>query len=64
MKLLDIQFLNKCINFETRIDGKVCSFLWLYRTPSQTRDIFKIFAGNFISIQKQLTGTKNDINSY
>ena len=47
MKLSDIQFLNECINLEIKIDGKVCSFLCLYRSPSQIRDIFKIFADIF-----------------
>ena len=47
MKVIDIQFLNECINFEIRIGGKLCSFLCLYRSPSQTRDIFETFADNF-----------------
>ena len=47
LKVIDIQFLNKCINFEIRIGGKLCSFLCLYRSPSQTRDIFETFADNF-----------------
>ena len=47
LKVIDIQFLNECINFEIRIGGKLCSFLCLYRSPSQTRDIFETFADNF-----------------
>ena len=47
MKVIDILFLNECISFEIRIDGKLCSFLCLYRSPSQTRDIFETFADNF-----------------
>ena len=47
MKVIDIQLLNECINFEIRIGGKLCSFLCLYRLPSQTRDIFETFAVNF-----------------
>ena len=49
LKVIDIQLLNECINFETRIDRKLCSSLCLYRSPSQTRDIFKTFADNFDS---------------
>ena len=45
--VIDIQHLNECINFETRIGGKLCSFLCLYRSHSQTRDIFETFADNF-----------------
>ena len=47
LKVIDIQFLNGYINFEIRIGGKLCSFLCLYRSPSQTRDIFETFADNF-----------------
>ena len=44
LKVIDIQLLNECINFEIKIGGKLCSFLWLYRSSSQTRDIFETFA--------------------
>ena len=47
LKVINIQLLNECINFEIRIGGKLCSFLCLYRSPSQTRDIFERFADNF-----------------
>ena len=33
--------------YKIRIGGKLCSFLCLYRPPSQTRDIFETFADNF-----------------
>ena len=36
LKVIDIQFLNESINFEIRIGGNLCSFLCLYRSPSQT----------------------------
>ena len=74
LKVLDIQFLNECINFEINIGGKMCNFLCLYRSPSQTRDTFETFADNLeltldkltnnkllslvILMQKQLTGIK------
>ena len=35
------------MNSEIRIGGKLCSFLCLYRSPSQNRDIFETFADNF-----------------
>ena len=44
LKVIDIQLLNECINFEIRIGGKLCSLLCFYRSPSQTQDIFEIFA--------------------
>ena len=34
LKVIDIQFLNECINFEIRIGGKLCSFFCLYRSLS------------------------------
>ena len=51
LKVSDIQILNECINFEIRIGGKLCSFLCLYRSLSQTRDIFETFADSTLSIQ-------------
>ena len=39
LKVIDIQFLNESVNFEIRIGEKMCSFLCLYRSSSQTRDI-------------------------
>ena len=47
LKVIDIQFLNECIIFEIRIGRKFCSFLCLYRSSSQTRDIFEKSADNF-----------------
>ena len=47
LKVIHIQFLNEFINFEIRVGGKLCSFFCLYRSPSQTWDIFEIFADNF-----------------
>ena len=35
------------MNFEIRIGGILCSFLCLYRSPSQTWYIFETFADNF-----------------
>ena len=46
LKVLDIQFLNKCINIKINIGGKAYNFLCLYRSPSQSRDTFEIFADN------------------
>ena len=34
LKVIDIQLSNECINFEIRINGKLYSFLCLYRSPS------------------------------
>ena len=42
-----IQYLQKCINFETRIGEKLCNFIILYRPPSHSRDEFVTFLKNF-----------------
>ena len=34
-RLLNIQYLEECINFEISFAGKVCNFISLYRTPNQ-----------------------------
>ena len=47
LKVIDIQLLKGCIIFEIGIGGKLCSFLCLYRSHSQTRDIFEAFAYKF-----------------
>ena len=43
----DIQYLNECINFELRIGGKLCTFVAVYRSPSQSLDNFETFIDNF-----------------
>ena len=47
LKILNIQYLHDCINFEIRIGGKLCRFVSLYRSPSQSQDDFESFANNF-----------------
>lgn len=46
MKVLDIQFLNECLNFELNIGGKVCHFLCLSGSPNQTGKSFETLADN------------------
>ena len=46
-RLLDICYLDECINFEILFGGKLCNFISLYRSPSQSQDVFEIFADNF-----------------
>ena len=46
-KLLDICYLEESINFEILFSGKLCNFISLYCSPSQSLDVFKIFADNF-----------------
>ena len=45
--VLDIQYLNECINFELKIGDKLCSFVAFYRSLSQSLDNFETFIDNF-----------------
>ena len=40
LQVLDIQYLHKCINFEVKIGDKICNFVALYISPSETQDKF------------------------
>ena len=42
LNLLDIKYLQECINLEPTIIDNVCNFIILYRSPSQTHDDFEI----------------------
>ena len=41
IKLIDVKYLHESLNFELRIGGKICKFLFLYRSPSQNKDDFE-----------------------
>ena len=47
LRVLDIQYLNECINFELKIGDKLCTFVALYRSPSQSQGNFETFIDNF-----------------
>ena len=62
LKVPDIQFLNECINFEINIGGKMCNFLGLHRSPSQTRDTFETFADTLTNNNPFLIVAIGDFN--
>ena len=45
-KLLNIHYLKVCMNFEISFGGKICSFISLFRSPSQSSHTFEDFADN------------------
>ena len=45
-RLLNIQYLEECINVEISLAGKACNFISLYRSPSKSHDIFETFFDN------------------
>ena len=47
LRILNVQYLQECINFSTKIGDIICIFKSLYRSPSQTLDDFKTFSNNF-----------------
>lgn len=49
LRVINISFLQECINFEIKIGDKVCHFISLYRSPSQTSDEFETFTNNLES---------------
>ena len=43
LRLLDIHYLQKCINFEIGLGEKMCNFISLNKSPSQSKDILESF---------------------
>ena len=46
LRVLVIQYLHECINFELKIGDKLCNFVALYRSPSLAQDEFEKFSDN------------------
>ena len=38
LKVIDVSYLQECINFEVTVGNKMCNFVSLYRFPSQIED--------------------------
>ena len=46
LRVLSIQYLQECINFELNIGGKICTFISLYRSSIQIQEEFEKFIDN------------------
>ena len=46
LRIIDINYLNECVRFERMVGDKLCNFITLYRSPSQSQDQFKSFKKN------------------
>ena len=46
LRIISINYLSECINFEIMIGNKICNFITLYRSPSQNQDDFQAFIDN------------------
>ena len=58
LRVINIGYLHECLSFELQIDDKICNFMVLYRSPSQSQDNFEIFADNF-QMTLEIIGYKN-----
>ena len=47
LRVINIGYLHECLSFEVQIGDKICNFVALYRSPSQSQDNFETFADNF-----------------
>ena len=54
LKVINIGYLNECLTLELRIGDKICNFVVLYRSPSQS-DEFETFSDNFEMILEILS---------
>ena len=46
LRVININYLNECIVFDIKLGDKICSFVVLYRSPSQSSDEFESFSKN------------------
>ena len=55
-KIIYIQYLQECVNFHLIIGDKLCHFITLYRSPSQSHDEFNSFIKNLqLNLDKATT---------
>ena len=58
-RVVNIGYLNQCLTLERKVGDKICNFVVLYRSPSQSQDELETFSDNFemtleILVQKNL----------
>ena len=58
LKVTGVRLLEECIAFELITRNRLCSFVALYRSPSQSQDDFATFSDNFV-ITLDLVSKKN-----
>ena len=46
LRIISVNYLSECINFEIMVGNKICNFITLYRSPSQNQDDFQAFIDN------------------
>ena len=46
LQVININYSNECIVFDIKLGDKICSFVVLYRSPTQSSDEFESFSKN------------------
>ena len=46
LRIISIIYLNECVRFELMVGYKLCNFIILHRSPSQSQDLSESFKGN------------------
>ena len=46
LRIIDINNLSECVEFELTLSDKLCNFIALYRSPSQSQYPFEFFKEN------------------
>ena len=47
LRIINIGYLHEYLSSDVQIGDKICNFVALYRSPSQSQDDFETFADNF-----------------
>ena len=61
LKILNIHYLRESISFELQVGSKICKFVSLYRSLSQTSDDFEKFTDNFELTLDNLAESNSDL---
>ena len=58
LRVINISYLHRYLSFDLQIGDKICNFVALYRSPSQSQDYFETFADNF-DMRLEILARKN-----
>ena len=61
LKILNIHYLEESISFELQVGSKICKFVSLYRSSSQTSDDFEKLIDNFEITPDTLAESNSDL---
>ena len=58
LRVININYLNECIVFDIKLGDKICNFIVLYRSSSQSSDEFETFSKNLeLTIDRVMQNT-------